>query len=163
MDIGIALYIVTLFLENIGYLVVGIFVFNTLSLYLLNAIKYTKKFINFRFILGEFVGGFIAYIVGGYLYILIRGGVLDFDAVVFFVFFTFTLSFVLLVFNMLLLTIRDRVFEKNRYESLLSNESKKGMVKKSFIFGVCFSFSLNCIGVILFVMWLIWSGKVKIY
>ena len=163
MDIGMALFIAILFLENIKYLVVGIFILNALCFYLLNVIKYTKKFINFAFILGEFFGGFMGYIVGGYLYILIRGGVLDFDAVVFFVFFTFILSFVLLVFNMLLLTIRDRVFEKSNYEALLSDESKKVGLRKSFIFGVCFSFLLNCIGIILFVMWLICSGKVKIY
>lgn len=38
---------------------------NTLSLYLLNSVKHTKGFINFCFILGEFVGGFIISI---YLY-----------------------------------------------------------------------------------------------
>ena len=100
-----------------------------------------KKFINFRFILGEFVGGFVGYII------------LDFD-ITFFVLFAFVSSFVLLVFNMLLLTMRYTVFEKSRYESLLSSHSKKLWLRKSFVFGLYFSSLLNCIWIILFAMWL---------
>lgn len=41
------------------YFIVDTLILNTLCLYLLNSFKHTKGFINFCFILGEFVGGFI--------------------------------------------------------------------------------------------------------
>ena len=47
------------------YFIVDTLILNTLCLYLLNSFKHTKGFINFCFILGEFVGGFIISI---YLY-----------------------------------------------------------------------------------------------
>ena len=154
MNGGLVYIYTILFLKAALYFVVGIFIFNTLSLYLLNTSKYTKKFINFAFILGEFVGGFVGCIVGGCLCELILLRVLRFDTIVFLALIAFMLSFVLLVFNMLLFTIRYRVFEKSRYESLLDSHSKKVGLRKSFIFGVCFSFLLNCIWVIAFVIWL---------
>lgn len=151
MNGGLVYIVGILFLHTALYFIIGNFILNTLCIYLLNVITYTKKFINFRFILGEFVGGFVGYIIGGFLY---RGyRVLDFD-ITFFVLFAFVSSFVLLVFNMLLLTMRYRVFEKSRYESLLSSHSKKLWLRKSFVFGLYFSSLLNCIWIILFAMWL---------
>lgn len=152
MSGGGLVYIVgILFLYVTLDFIIGNFILNALCIYLLNVITYTKKFINFRFILGEFVGGFVGYIIGGFLY---RGyRVLDFD-ITLFVLFAFVSSFVLLVFNMLLLIMRYRVFEKSRYESLLSSHSKKLWLRKSFVFGLYFSSLLNCIWIILFAMWL---------
>ena len=151
MNGGLVYIVGILFLHTALYFIIGNFILNTLCIYLLNVITYTKKFINFRFILGEFVGGFVGYIIGGFLY---RGYmVLDFG-VIFFVLFAFVSSFILLVFNMLLLTMRYRVFEKSRYESLLSRHSNKLWLRRSFVFGLYFSSLLNCIWIILFVIWL---------
>lgn len=141
-----------LFLQTAIYFIVGTLIINTLCLYVLNAIKYTKRFVNFHFILGEFVGGFMGCIMGGCLY-KIGNRTIDFEVIIFLCFFAFTLSFVLLIFNMFLVTIRYRVFEKSRYESLLSNHSKRLWLKKSFMFGICFSFLFICIWIILFAIW----------
>lgn len=131
------------------YFIIGSFILNTLCLYALNAIKYTKRFVNFHFILGEFVGNFVGYIVSVCLYKITNNKALGFEIISF----AFVLSFVLLVLNMFLLTIRYRVFEKSRYESLLSSHSKRLWLKKSFVFGIYFSFLFICIWIILFAIW----------
>lgn len=128
------------------HFIIGAFILNTLCLYVLNAIKYTKRFVNFYFILGEFVGNFVGYIASVCLYKIINDKALGFGIIAF----AFASSFVLLVLNMFLLTIRYRVFEKSRYESLLSSHSKKLWLKNSFVFGICFSFVFTCIWIILF-------------
>lgn len=158
MNGGLVYIIGILLLQTAIHFVVSTFILNTLCLYLFNSIKYTKRFINFRFILGEFVGGFMGYIMGGYLYKFGNNRSIDFEDIVFLVLFAIALSFVLLVLNMFLLTIRYRVFEKSRYESLLNSHSKKLWLRKSFIFGICFSFLFICIWIILFA---IWYGKWK--
>lgn len=134
------------------YFIIGAFILNALCLYVLNAIKYTKRFVNFHFILGEFFGGFMGHIMGGCLYKL-GNRTIDFEVIILLCSFAFTSSLVLLVLNMFLLTIRYRVFEKSRYESLLSSRSKKLWLKKSFVFGICFSFLFICIWIILFAIW----------
>lgn len=131
------------------YFIIGAFILNTLCLYVLNAIKYTKRFVNFCFILGGFVGNFVGYIVSVCLYKIMNDRTLGFEIISF----AFVSSFVLLVLNMFLLTIRYRVFEKSRYESLLSSHSKKLWLRKSFMFGICFSFVFICVWSILFAIW----------
>lgn len=141
-----------LLLQTAIYFIIGTLILNTLCLYLLNSIKYTKRFINFRFVLGEFVGGFMGCIIGGCLY-NIGNKTIDFEVIIFLCFFAFTLSFVLLIFNMFLFAIRYRVFEKSRYESLLNSHTKKLWLRKSLILGIYFSFLFICIWVILFAIW----------
>lgn len=114
-----------LFLYTALYFMIGTFILNTLCLYLLNTIKYTKRFINFHFILGEFVGSFMGCVIGGCLYGIIGSRTIDSEIIIFLVLFAFILSFALLIFNMFLLTIRYGAFEKSRYESILSSRSKK--------------------------------------
>ena len=153
MNGGLVYITLVIILHITLYSILFIFVMNTLCLYMLNTMQCTKRFINFYFICGEFVGNFIGFIVGCGFYNLMRREVFILDNIVdnidFVMLYAFVCSLVLFILNMFLFTIRYRTFE---YGFNFKSYPKKLWIRKSIVFGIILSLILLCVWIVVYLI-----------
>ncbi|NDJ26845.1 hypothetical protein DMB95_03630 [Campylobacter sp. MIT 12-8780] len=150
---GGLVYISSVIVFNLVLNFIGImFIVNVLCFYALNFIKYTSKFINFYFLVGEFFGNCIVGVAGFYLCVFIDDTFFEFQGAIFVA--ILVISLILMILNMLFLLIRYSAFEYGlNYKKILHEKAEiKMWIMKSLIFGALLSSFLTCLCISAFVL-----------